>query len=82
MSDPKLKKACVEITYEASDGYRSGFSVRSGRGTGHPPETAMLAAVEELARLLALFGFEDEARSRVGAFARVAEWRKNRKETP
>lgn len=67
-SDPTLTKAKITIVYAASDGFRSELSYAAGGG--HPnwitgaatlPQDALLAALEELARLTALFGFEDEA---------------------
>lgn len=83
MSDPKLKRTSVQIKYTASDGFRSEFGGKAGTGTKHrvtgeevPPQRALIAGIEELARLTALFGFEVEARDAVeGAFKRVAEWR-------
>ena len=86
MADPKLKRTSVQIKYTSSDGYRAEFGGKAGEGsknlrTGEevPPQHALIAGLEELARITALFGFEDEARKAVeGAFARVAEWRAQR----
>ena len=76
MADPKLERNSVEIKYTADDGYSAVTGYRTGKGA---PEGALLAGLEELARIAALFGFEDEARKTVdGAFARVAEWRAKR----
>ena len=85
MSDPKLERTSVQITYRADDGYKAEVGYKSGKGVrafeGGPtrPEAALLAGVEELARLTALFGFEAEARQAFdAATARVNEWRAQR----
>lgn len=79
MTDPTLKRTRVLIAYTGSDGYRSEWQAKGGVGSKAPAEGPLLAGIEELARMLALFGFEDEARKRVdGAFARVREWRETR----
>lgn len=63
MTAPTLKSASVQLIYRASDGYRmtTGFSSRMAE----TPSATLLAAIDELARVLALFGFEEEARSAV-----------------
>lgn len=86
MADPTLKRTSVRIKYTGSDGYRAEFSTKGGTGSVNfksgeevPPQAALIFALEELARLTALFGFEAEARAAAeGAFARVAEWRAQR----
>lgn len=85
MSDPKLERTSVQINYCADDGYKAEAGYKSGKGVpaleGGPtlPEAALLAGVEELARLTALFGFEAEARKAFdSAVARVNEWRAHR----
>lgn len=86
MSDPTLKKTSVQIGYTSSDGYRMEWSAKAGAGsknakTGEevPPQHSMIAGLEELARLTALFGFEDEALEAFnGARQRVAEWKASR----
>ena len=84
MADPKLERTSVEIRYTADDGYSSVCGYRTGKGApvhgdATRPEGALLSALEELARITALFGFEAEARKTVDeAFARVAEWRAQR----
>lgn len=88
MADPTLKRTSVQIKYTSSDGYRFEFSAKAGAGsrnlsTGEevPPQYALIEAIEEMARLCALFGFEADARKAAdGAFARVAKWRKKRAE--
>lgn len=78
MADPKLKRSSATIRYRATDGYRSEvtFSQIGRRGIDCPPEAPLLEAIDELARLLALFGFEKQAREKVDeACKRVAEWR-------
>lgn len=66
--DPKLKRTRVSIAYTSTDGYRMEYDARGGTGTRHRvtgqevlPEKALLGALEELARITALFGFEDQA---------------------
>lgn len=86
MADPTLKRTSVQIKYTGSDGYRAEWTAKGGEGTAHrktgeqvPPQNALVAAFEELARLTALFGFENDARKAADeAFARVAEWRASR----
>jgi hypothetical protein len=86
MADPTLKKTNVQINYTASDGYRAEFGAKAGAGsknraTGEevPPERALLAGLEELSRLLCLFGFDAEARQAFdGARDAVLEWRATR----
>lgn len=84
MADPTLKRTNVQINYTASDGYRAECGYKAGAkdpvtGDCSPPEDALLEALEELARLTALFGFEDQALERFNAArARVFEWRKTR----
>lgn len=76
MGDPVLKKTRVTVAYTASDGYRFEFGVKSGDGTDAPAQNALLEAIDELARLLALFGFKEQAKARVDeAFERVAKFR-------
>lgn len=83
MEDPKLKRTSVQIKYTSTDGFLAEFSAKAGTGTKHrvtgeevPPQHALIAGSEELARLTALFGFEAEARQAAdGAFKRVEEWR-------
>lgn len=86
MADPKLTRTSVQIKYTSSDGYRAEFGGKAGTGSKHlktgeevPPQHALLAALEELSRLTALFGFEEDAKK---AFdeprARVAEWKASR----
>lgn len=63
MSAPTLKSASVQLIYRASDGYRmtTGFSSRMAE----TPQATLLGAIDELARVLAVFGYEEEARSAV-----------------
>lgn len=60
MADPKLISARVQIAHTASDGYsnRESFKIK-GR-----PEGSLLAAFEEMSRLLHLYGFGAEAMRR------------------
>lgn len=73
MFDPKLKTTSVVMKYRADDGFCAEDRYK---GTAENPQAGWLYALEELARLTALFGFEDEALSRFnGARERVAEWK-------
>ena len=63
MSDPKIAECSVAVRYRADDGYNSSveFRVDYRRTKEIPPERPFINAIEELARLTALFGFEEEA---------------------
>jgi hypothetical protein len=86
MTDPTLKKTSIKFGYTASDGYRMSFDAKGGAGTQHrvtgaevPPEKALLEAMAELSRILALFGFGAEARAKFDAAQQaVADWRARR----
>ena len=70
----KLRRSRVVVTYSAADGYSSNASYKCAKET---PQQGMLNGLEELARLTALFGFEDEAEKVfTDARQRVAEWKK------
>ena len=89
MANPTLKRTSVQIKYSSSDGFRFEYGAKAGTGTKHrvtgeevPPQLALLDALEELARLTALFGFEAEALKKFnGARACVAEWKASRTPT-
>lgn len=73
--DPKLTGSEVTINYTSDDGYGSEHHSTSRPGDGRP-HLPLLAALEELARVTALFGFEAEALERFNAARkRVADWR-------
>jgi hypothetical protein len=77
-SDPTLKRSSVTINYTASDGYsmQVNYSNIGRMGSKPPPEMPLLEAIEELARLCALFGFGDAAAAGVAeAMGRVEAWR-------
>lgn len=79
MEDPKLKTTGVVIKYRSDDGYESEMRTGNSYMKNQAPEAGFLKALEELARLTALFGFEDEALQRFNAAReRVFEWRKQR----
>jgi hypothetical protein len=79
MSDPTLKRTSVTIKYTASDGYSQDVGYSSARASS--PEAVLIEALEELARLTALFGFEDRALAAFNAARqRVFEWRATRDE--
>lgn len=81
MADPTLKSASVQINYTGSDGYRSEVGFSSTR-TKAAPHLVLVEGLEELARVLALFGYETDARAAVDAACkRVAERRANREKT-
>ncbi len=64
MEDPKLKLSRVFISYSASDGYRKESTYSSSQMNVEKelkPVQPLLSAIEELARLTALFGYGDEA---------------------
>jgi len=76
MTDPKLVKSKALISYEADDGYSSETTYPAIARRREDPKGALLGGIGEAARVLALFGFEAEARAEVeAAFARVREWR-------
>ncbi len=78
MTDPTIKRCAVLFTYTGSDGYRAETRWSSRMCPANQPQVALLDAIEELARITALFGFAEEAKKRVAdAQARVAEWRKS-----
>lgn len=79
--DPKLTKTQVVIRYESDDGFESEETFDSDLNPALklPPEANLIHGLEELARLTALFGFEDHALTAFNAAReRVAEWKKNR----
>jgi hypothetical protein len=63
MTAPTIKSASVRIAYSSSDGYRAETGFGSNRAP--TPQAAMLDAIDELARILALFGFGDDAQAAV-----------------
>lgn len=86
MTDPQLVRASVQINYTADDGYRSECGFKSGKGAPDigfgptDPEAALLGGLEELARLTALFGFEDRALTVFNeSRAAVAAWKESRR---
>lgn len=79
MADPLLTKTSVTVRYTANDGYSSEqtFKIYPVDHNRLPPEQPLIDAVEELARLTALFGFEDKALAVFNeARQRVFDWRK------
>ena len=77
MADPKLAKTRCLISYSGDDGYHSSVEYASRGET--PPKDVFLEALQELARLTALFGFEDEAQQRFDeARKAVFDWREER----
>jgi hypothetical protein len=86
MADPTLKKTNIAFGYTASDGYRMSFGAKAGTGSKHavtgeevPPYHALLAGLEELTRILTLFGFESEAQEKFKAAQQaVFDWRADR----
>lgn len=81
MSDPKLTYLHVKIQLECDDGYESARVFDSERPSNRPKEVA-LGALEELARLTALYGLEDEALTVFNAAReRVSAFKASRKDT-
>lgn len=79
MSDPTLTRSFVDIRYSSSDGYHMSVGFRGGATAPVPPGEALLSAIEELARICALFGLEAEVKQRTDAACkRVAGWRAER----
>lgn len=73
-NDPKLVRSSVTIKYHADDGYASEQKLSSNL-PGVEPHIPLLDALEELARLTALFGYGREALERFNAARnRVAYW--------
>jgi hypothetical protein len=58
---PLLKTSSVRIAYTSTDGYRAEAAFSSRRAAS--PQAGMLDAIDEMARILALFGFAGEARA-------------------
>lgn len=76
MSDPKIVRSRVVVDYSADDGYACEVGYK---GTKDAPASGLLSGLDEIARLLALFGMQDEARRVVDdAFGRVAAWKSKR----
>lgn len=75
--NPTLVSTSVTVRYRADDGYNAETTFRAKKAAGVAPEAGLLDALEELARLTALFGFEDKALEAFnGARQRVFDWRK------
>lgn len=79
MADPKLTNSSVRIKYASDDGYKVETDFTNHGPKKAEPHQMLLDGIEEAARILALFGYEAEAREAVeGAFKRIAVWRANR----
>lgn len=81
MSDniPKLLKASVTIKYTSDDGYRSEIKFASTKAT---PEQILLAGLDELTRICALFIDEKDVTYTIeDVLERVAQWKKGTGET-
>ena len=77
--DPKLQRARVEIKYSSDDGFRCEWNTISGK----QPKAALIDGIYELARLLELFGFGEEAQNAVNeARGAVQDWRAKREPRP
>lgn len=74
--DPTLKTASITIKYTASDGYKMVAQFDGGGKRSATAEDVLLAGIDELARLAALFGLQDKADQMMNeAIRRVANWR-------
>lgn len=70
----KLRRGRVVIFYGAADGFSSEATYKNQPGN---PQGGLLAGLDELTRLLCLFGFEAEAEQAFqDARQRVADWKK------
>ncbi len=82
MNDPKIVHCAVTISYRSDDGYSYKAKMATIKGLPNPA-LPLIEALEELSRLTALFGFEDEALQAFNAAReRVAKWRSERETTP
>lgn len=65
MSRPKLVRCMVELTHKARDPFwnRTRFAPSKGEHHAEP----MFRAVQELARVLTIYGYGDEAMARFAA---------------
>lgn len=80
MSDniPKLLKASVTIKYTTDDGYRSEVKFANNKAT---PEQILIAGLDELARICALFVSENDVTVTIeDVLERIAQWKENRDE--
>lgn len=81
MRDPMIKTCKVGISYRSDDGYSTEtvYKLRPIDLGVKMPEQPLLDGLEELARITALFGLEDQAlKVFEDARTRVAEWKKGR----
>lgn len=65
-ADPTIAAAKTSVSYIGSDGYRMEVTwgtLRLGGNSAAEGKTALLEAHRETTRLLALFGFADEAKA-------------------
>ena len=75
MIEPKLTRSTVQVTYAADDGYKSECGFTGGKTC--EPHAGLLGGLDEVARLLALFGHEQDARITFdAALRRIEDWRK------
>lgn len=62
MDHPKLINSRVVIEFECDDGYDKSSTYTNDRADGKKiPHNALMTALDDLARITALYGFEDEA---------------------
>lgn len=74
--DPTLKTASVTIKYTSSDSYSIETQFSGGGKRPISAEDTLLAAIDELARLAALFGLQEKANQMMDeAIQRVADWK-------
>ncbi len=75
---PTLVSTSVTVRYRADDGYSAETMFKSNKPASMTPEAVLIDALEELARLTALFGLEDKALEAFDkARQRVFDWRKD-----
>lgn len=79
MADPTIKTSSVRIKYASTDGYSMDADYTNRGPKKAEPHKMLLEGFAELARILALFGFEQQAaEASAKSFAAVQEWRDKR----
>ena len=79
MADPVLTKSSVQVAYKSSDGYAVEIDYTNRGAEIAEPHQMLLDGFAELARILALFGFEQQARNAAfKSFDAIRTWRENR----
>jgi hypothetical protein len=76
-AEPKLTRTRYVIDYASNDQYQmSQKHDSSDLPAEHGPEVVFLQAIQELARITALFGFQEQAKAHFDAGQKaIADWR-------